>query len=64
MTRKEVMQALATVVDPDKGHDLARLGLIHDLEIEGDTVSFTVQVDDPRRPFAGQVADLCRRART
>lgn len=62
MTRKQVMQALATVVDPDKGHDIARMGLVHDLEVDGDTVSFTVQVDDPRTPFARQVADLCRRA--
>lgn len=62
MTRKQVMKALATVIDPAKGQDIARLGHVHDLTVEGDTVSFTVQVDDPQTSFAQQVASICRQA--
>ncbi|MFB3132721.1 MAG: Mrp/NBP35 family ATP-binding protein [Rhodothermales bacterium] len=62
MTRKQVMQALTAVVDPEQGRDIARLGMIQHLDVEGDTVSFTVLVKDPRTPFAQQVAEACRQA--
>lgn len=62
MTRKQVMQALTAVVDPEQGRDIARLGMIQHLDVEGNTVSFTVLVKDPRTPFAQQVAEACRQA--
>ena len=62
MTRKQVMQALTAIVDPEQESDIARLGMIQHLEVEGDTVSFTVLVKDLRTPFAQQVAEACREA--
>ena len=62
MTRKQVMQALTTVVDPEQGRDIARLGMVQHLEVEGDTVSFTVLVKDPRTPFAQGLEAACRQA--
>ena len=62
MTRKQVMQALTAVVDPEQGRDIARLGMVQHLDVESDTVSFTVSVKDSRTPFAQQVAEACRQA--
>ena len=62
VTRKQVMQALTAVVDPEQGHDIARLGMVQHLDVEGDTVSFAVLVKDPRTPFAQQVEAACRQA--
>jgi len=62
VTRKQVMQALAGVVDPEQGRDIARLGMIHDLDVAGDAVSFTVRVKDARAPFAEEVEEASRRA--
>ncbi len=62
MTRKQVMQALTAVVDPEQESDIARLGMIQHLEVEGDTVSFTVLVKDLQTPFGQQVAEACRQA--
>ncbi len=62
MTRKEVLRALSTVVDPDRGHDIARLGMVRDLQVEDDQVSFTVHVARPGTPFARNVSELCQGA--
>lgn len=62
LTRKEVMQALTAVVDPEQGRDIARLGMVQHLDVEDDAVSFTVLVKDSRTPFAQQVAEACRQA--
>ncbi len=62
MTRKDVMRALSVVVDPKRGRDIARMGLVRNLQVEGRDVSFTVHVTDEKSPFARQLEDLCRRA--
>ena len=62
MTRKSVLRALSAVIDPERGHDIARLGLVSDIEVKDGTVSFAVRVGDPGTPFARQVAGLCRNA--
>ncbi len=62
VTRKQIMQALTAVVDPEQGRDISRLGMVQHLDVEGDTVSFAVLVKDPRTPFAQQVETACRQA--
>ena len=62
VTRKQVMQALTAVVDPEQGRDIARLGMVQHLDVDGDTISFSVLVKDPRTPFAQQVESACRQA--
>ncbi len=62
MTRKGVLRALSTVVDPERGHDIARLGMVRDLQVGDDQVSFTVHVARPGTPFARKVSKLCQEA--
>ncbi len=64
MTRKDILRALSTVMDPERGHDIARLGMVHDLEVGKGRVSFSVHVAKPGTPFARSVSEQCRRAIT
>ena len=62
MTRKDVLRALSSVVDPDRGHDIARLGMVRDLKVGNGRISFTVHVAKPGTPFARSVSGLCQEA--
>lgn len=44
MDKVKIIKALATVIDPDTGKDLVSLSLIKDLKVEGNNVSFAVEV--------------------
>ncbi|HET6569030.1 MAG TPA: Mrp/NBP35 family ATP-binding protein [Rhodothermales bacterium] len=59
---EQVLDALSTVVDPDRGKDLVRLDMVKNLKVSSDAVRFTVVLKDPGAGFAGQVAELCRQA--
>jgi ATP-binding protein involved in chromosome partitioning len=48
--REEVLRELRTVQDPDLHRDLVTLGMIQDLKIEGDRVSFSVVLTTPACP--------------
>ena len=62
VTEADVMRALSTVRDPDLGRDLVSLGMIENLSIEGDVVSFTVVLTTPACPLRGRIESDCRRA--
>ena len=44
MDKIKIIKALASVIDPDTGKDLVSLSLIKDLKVEGNNVSFAVEV--------------------
>jgi ATP-binding protein involved in chromosome partitioning len=56
------MRALSTVKDPDLGRDLVTLGMIENVAIRGDQVSFTVVLTTPACPMKGKIESDCRRA--
>jgi ATP-binding protein involved in chromosome partitioning len=56
------MRALSTVKDPDLGRDLVSLGMIENLAIHDDQVSFTVVLTTPACPMKGKIENDCRRA--
>ena len=62
MTRKAVLQALSTVIHPDRGHDIARLGLVRDLEVTGNAVTFTLEAGAPGSKLAANGTALCEKA--
>jgi len=51
MTKEEVLKALSNVQEPDLGKDLVTLNMIQNLEIEGNTVSFTIVLTTPACPM-------------
>lgn len=50
-----VRAALGTVMDPDLPHDIVTLGLLRDIEIEGDHVWVHVVPTSAHCPFAGEL---------
>ena len=61
-TNSEIFKALSTVIDPDFKKDLVTLNMIKDLEIEGDKISFTIELTTPACPLKDQLESDCRQA--
>ncbi|HNK64077.1 MAG TPA: Mrp/NBP35 family ATP-binding protein [Anaerolineales bacterium] len=62
LTKEAVLKALGTVQEPDLGQDLVTLNMIHNLEITGDKVAFTVMLTTPACPLRGKIEADCRKA--
>jgi ATP-binding protein involved in chromosome partitioning len=62
VTEPDVLRALGTVKDPDLGRDLVTLGMIENVVINGDDVSFTVVLTTPACPMKAKIENDCRRA--
>ena len=61
VAREDVVDALRNIVHPDHEKDIIRLDMVKDLTVEGDRVSFTVVIKEPRSSFAQQVEEGCTR---
>ncbi len=55
ITKELVLAALGKVQEPDLGQDLVTLNMIHNLEIEGDNVSFAIMLTTPACPFRAKI---------
>lgn len=62
VTEKDVRDALKTVKDPELGLDLVVLGLVYDVEIDGDDVRATISLTSPMCPVADQIVEDARTA--
>jgi ATP-binding protein involved in chromosome partitioning len=59
ISEKEVRKALSTVLDPDIKRDLVSLNMVHDIRVEGNSVSFTVVLTTPACPLKEQIRREC-----
>lgn len=48
--KTQVLAALSTIIDPDFGRDIVSLGFIKNLEIDGGSVSFAIELTTPACP--------------
>jgi metal-sulfur cluster biosynthetic enzyme len=55
--REEIMEALENVIDPELGLDFVSLGLVYDVEIEGQDVYITFTLTSPGCPIGPQVSE-------
>lgn len=62
LTIPSVLDALRNVTDPVSGKNLVRLGWIRELAVEGQSVRFTLWMDDPTHVFAADAPQACRQA--
>lgn len=62
VTEKEVRKALKGVKDPELGLDLVVLGLIYDIEVEGEDVHATISLTSPMCPVAGEIVENAKQA--
>ena len=61
-TKERILQALSQVQEPELHQDLVALNMIRELEITGDSVSFTVMLTTPACPLRGQIEHEARQA--
>jgi metal-sulfur cluster biosynthetic enzyme len=54
--RDEILEALENVIDPELGLDFVSLGLVYDIEIEGNEVYVTFTLTTPACPIGPQVS--------
>lgn len=57
VTEDEVRKALRKVKDPELNLDLVVLGLVYDIDVEGDHVHTTISLTSPMCPAANQIID-------
>ena len=53
----DVNDALANVIDPELGLDFVELGLIYEVEVDGEDVNVTFTLTSPGCPIGPQVTD-------
>ncbi len=59
ITKEQVLEALKHVEDPDLKKDLVTLGMIKDLEVDGNNISFTVVLTTPACPMKELINRNC-----
>jgi len=55
ITKEAVLKALSRVEEPDLHKDLVTLNMVHNLEIQDNTVSFTIMLTTPACPFRAKL---------
>lgn len=59
MTHEKILEALSHVVEPELNKDVVALGLVSDLRIEGNTVSFKVRASNPAMHYRKRIEEAC-----
>lgn len=62
ITEKDILTALAYVDDPDLHKDIVTLGMVKDIDIKGNNVSFTVELTTPACPMKDMIERACNNA--
>lgn len=60
--KEDILKALGTVDDPDLKKDLVTLGMIKNLKVEGNKVSFQVELTTPACPLKELIKNDCLKA--
>jgi metal-sulfur cluster biosynthetic enzyme len=55
VSESEVLARLSKVRDPELGRDIVSLGMVRDLRVEGDRVSFVLELTTPACPYNEQI---------
>ena len=58
----QVLEKLATVVDPDLKKDIVSMGMIKDLELNSGDLKFTLELTTPACPFNEEIEEDVRKA--
>lgn len=61
-TQELVMDALATVIEPELHQDIVTLNMVRDLSIDGDVAKFTIVLTTPACPLKDVFVERCNEA--
>ena len=59
---EDIRAALAQVKDPDLGRDIVTLGFVKDVQVDGESVSFAIELTTPACPVRDQMKEDAHRA--
>ncbi len=62
VTKKQVVEALQQVIEPELHRDLISLNMVEHIAVEGEEVSFTVVLTTPACPLKHQIEAECKAA--
>ncbi|MFO7743705.1 MAG: iron-sulfur cluster assembly protein [Anaerolineae bacterium] len=62
VTEKRIREALRPVVDPEMAVSVVDLGMIREVEVEGDVVEVKMVLTTPFCPLAGMITERVREA--
>jgi metal-sulfur cluster biosynthetic enzyme len=62
VTEKDVRDALKKVKDPELNIDLVTLGLVYDIQVEGNKAKAIISLTTPMCPVAGEIVDQAKLA--
>jgi len=62
ITEKDIRTALKGVKDPELGLDLVVLGLVYDVDVDGDVAHATISLTSPMCPVAEQIVQQAEAA--
>ena len=60
ITETQILETLKTMIDPDLGRDIVSLGFVQDIKIDGNKVSFTIELTTPACPVKEQFEQEAR----
>jgi ATP-binding protein involved in chromosome partitioning len=60
LTEQMVLDRLKNVQEPELGKDLVSLNMVKDIIIEGDKLTFTIQLTTPACPLKSEIENRCR----
>lgn len=61
-TKQAITDVLSTIRHPELGNDVISLGMIQNLTVESNKISFTLELQKPNDPFASSIRKACVKA--
>lgn len=62
VTETDILDTLATIIDPELGMNIVDLGLVYDVQLEDGAVSISMTMTTPACPIAPHLVDQVRAA--
>ena len=62
LTQQEVNSILKTIKHPEIGNDIVSIGMVQNLNIDANGITFTLALQKPNDPFAASIRKACVKA--
>ena len=59
ITKEDILKILTNIIEPDLKRSIVELGLVNDVHIDGNTISFSVKISSPTMMSKKIVKDAC-----